>query len=125
MISPDRKWILVWGPDHVLDLVDASSGKIAHVYSGTARIEKVIIAPDSSACYFVADNTAFMSQNHYDNYVVQLRFPKMEIVKTFRILDFVLGLSLSRDGKRLMIQQGGSDRERLVFLDAASLQPIE
>ncbi|HKP04636.1 MAG TPA: hypothetical protein VJU77_14890 [Chthoniobacterales bacterium] len=125
LISPDRKWILVWGADHVLDLVDTSSGKVAHVYSGTARIEKVIMAPDSSGCYFVADNTAFMSQKHYDNYVVKLRFPEMEIVKTFRILDFVLGVSLSPDGKRLMVQQGESDQERLVLLDVASLKSIE
>jgi WD40 repeat protein len=124
-ISPDRKWILVWGSDRWLDLVDAASGKLVHNYQGPARISKVLMMPDSSGCYVVFDNSAFMTQNHHDHYVIKLGFPELAILKTFRILDFVLDVFLSPDGKRIMVQQGGSDRERLVFLNADTLQPIE
>ena len=124
-ISPDRKWILAWGADRRLDLFDAATGKLANNYPGPAVIEKVMMAPDSSGCFVVFDNTAFLLQNHHDHYVVKLSFPDLKITGSLRILDYVLNPSLSRDGKRLMIQQGTSDQERLVFFDAATLKPLD
>lgn len=124
-VSPDRKWILTWGADRRLDLFDAGSGKLASNYPGSATISKVIMAPDSSGCYVVFDNTAFLLQGHHDNYVVKLSFPELKITETLRVTDYLLNTSLSPDGKRLMLQQGGTDQERLLFFDAATLKPIE
>jgi hypothetical protein len=73
----------------------------------------------------VFDNTAFLLQNHHDHYVVKLSFPDLKITGSLRILDYILNPSLSRDGKRLMIQQGTSDHERLLFFDATTLKPLD
>lgn len=124
-ISPDRKWILVWGSDRGIDLVDAATGKLATTYSGSARISKLIVAPDSSCCYVLFDNSAFFLQGHHDQYVVKVTFPELKVTESVRVLDFVLSLSLSPDGKRLLLQQGTTDQERLVLFDASSLKAIE
>lgn len=124
-ISPDRKWILAWGADRRLDLFDAATGKLANNYPGPAVIEKVMMAPDSPGCYVVFDNTAFLLQNHHDHYVVKLSFPDLKITGSLRLLDYITNPSLSRDGKRLMIQQGTSDQERLFFYDAETLKPLD
>jgi WD40 repeat protein len=124
-VSPDRKWIVTWGADRRLDLFDAATGKLASNYPGTATISKVIMSPDSSGCYVVFDNTAFLLQGHHDNYVVKLSFPELKITETLRVTDYLLNTSLSADGRRLMLQQGGTDQERLLFFDAATLKPIE
>ncbi len=124
-VSPDRKWILVWGADRGIDLVDGATGKLATTYSGSARISKLIVAPDSSCCYVLFDNTAFFLQGHHDQYVVKLTLPELKVTESVRVLDFVLGVNLSPDGKRLLVQQGMTDKERLVFFDAASLKAIE
>ena len=123
-VSPDRKWILSWGPDRILDLFDAASGKFASGHSGYG-ISKVIIAPDSSACYVVYDNSAFLLQNHYDYYVIKMSFPELKITNSLRILDSVSDTSLSPDGKRLFVLQGMDNQERLLFFDAANLKPLK
>src|SRR3954465_1623802 len=120
LISPDRKWILCWGADRGLDLVEAASGKFVHGFQSAATISKVFFMPDSSGCYVLFDNSAFFLQGHHDNYVVKFSFPEMEMSKSLRILDYVSSVTLSPDGKRLMIQQGDTDHEQLVFFDAAS-----
>jgi WD40 repeat protein len=124
-ISPDGKWILAWGADRRLDLYDAATGKLANNYPGPAAIEKVMMAPDSSGCYVVFDNTAFLLQNHHDHYVVKLSFPELKVTGSLRFLDYILSPALSLDGKRLMVLQGTSDQERLLFYDAATLKPLE
>ncbi len=125
VISPDGKWILVWGADRGLDLVDAASGKFVHGYQSAARISKVLVMPDSSACCVLFDNSVFFLQGYHDNYLVKLSFPEMEITKTLRILDYVLSVSLSPDGEQIMVQQGETDQERLLFFEAESFKPIE
>src|SRR4051812_35136284 len=125
LISPDRKWILCWGADRGLDLVEAASGKFIHGFQSAATISKVFFMPDSSGCYVLFDNSAFFLQGHHDNYVVKFSFPEMEISKSLRILDYVSSVTLSPDGKRLMIQQGDTDHEQLVFFDAASFKAIQ
>lgn len=124
-VAPDEKWILAWGPDRTLNLYEAASGKLAGNNSSSARVSEVIIAPDSSACYVVYDNTALLLQNHHDAYVVKLGFPDLKIANSLRVLDFIQNASLSPDGKRLLVLQGTSDQERLVFFDAANLKPLQ
>jgi WD40 repeat protein len=123
-VSKDQKWIVAWGEDEKIDLVDATSGKVADFYRGPAKIEQVMIAPDSSSCYVVFDNSAFEQEKHYDNYVVRFKLPEMKITHTFRSTDSDPRVSLSPDGKRLMVLQGAADQERVLFLDTATLKPI-
>jgi WD40 repeat protein len=123
-ISPDRKWILSWGADRWLDLSDAATGKLANNYHGPALIEKVMMAPDSSGCYVVFDNTAFLLQGHHDHYIVKLSFPELKITCSLRLLDYILNPSLSPNGKRLLVLQGTSDHERLLVFDADTLKPL-
>jgi WD40 repeat protein len=117
-ISPDRKWILAWGADKRLDLVEVATGKVIGNYAGAAVISKVIMAPDSASCYVV-----FEGAN--DQSMVKLDIPGLKPAQTLSIPDFVLDVSVARDGKRLMLQHGGSDQERVDFYDAATLKPLE
>ena len=122
--SRDHKWLLAWGADRRLDLFDAASGKLASNYPGPATISKVIMLPDSSGCFVVFDNSAFVVQGHYDNYVVKLNFPELNLTESLRSLDFMSNVSLSPDGKRLLVVQGPSEQERVLFFDAATLKPL-
>jgi WD40 repeat protein len=124
-ISPDGKWLLAWGWDKTIELVDAKTGSQAKTYSADAAIKEVIMAPDSSGCYVVFDNTAFLLQGHHDYYVMKFGFPDFEITGSARILDYLLHTSLSPNGRRVMIQQGGTDHQRLLFLDALTLKLVE
>lgn len=124
-VSPDRKWILAWGPDRILDLVDAATGKRAGTLNRSAGISQVMIAPDSSAFYAVYDNSAFFLEKHHDNYIVKLSPPELNITDSLRILDFISTASLSPDGKRLLVLQGSDEQERLLFFDAANLKPLK
>jgi WD40 repeat protein len=124
-VSPDRKWVLVWGADRFVDLVDAATGKLADNYAGPATISKVILSPDSSGCYMVFDNSAFVAQGHYDNYVVKLDFPELNLTESLRSLDFIAHVALSPDGKRLLVVQGGSEQERVLVFDAATLKSLK
>ena len=124
-LSPDKKWILSWGADRMVNLYDAATGKLATGHSASATVSKVMAAPDSLAGYVLYDNSAFLLQKHYDSYVVKLSFPELTITDSLRVFEFVLDSSLSPDGKRLLVLQGASDEERLVFFDAANLKPLE
>lgn len=123
-VSKDQKWIVAWDEDWKINLVDATNGKVADFCRGPAKIEQVMIAPDSSSCYVVFDNSAFDQEKHYDNYVVRFKLPEMEITHTFRSMDSDPDVSLSPDGKRLLVVQGASDQERVLFLDTATLKPL-
>lgn len=125
-ISPDKKWILSWGPDRVLNLYDAATGKLATNQSPAATVSQVMMAPDSSGCYILFENSAFLLQNHHDHYVIKMTFPELTITGSVRILDFVSSISsLSPDGKRLLVIQGTTDQEVLVLLDTANLKPLQ
>lgn len=116
-ISPDRKWIVAWGADKRLDLVDAATGKIASNDQGQSLISRVIVAPDSASCYVI-----FEGAN--DQSLVKLDLPELKVAQTLPVPDFILDASVSRDGKQLMILHGGSDQERLELFDAATLKPL-
>src|SRR5688572_2050966 len=125
-ISPDKKWILSWGPDRTLNLYDAATGKLAANQSPAATVSQVMMAPDSSGCYVLFENSAFLLQNHHDHYVVKINLPELANSASARILDFVSSISsLSPDGKRLLVIQGTTDQERVVFFDTASLKPLQ
>jgi WD40 repeat protein len=125
-VSPDKKWILSWGPNRILHLFDAASGKLAGTFSGSAGVSQVMMAPDSAGCYVVFDNSAFLLQHHHDYYVIKLSFPKLEVTDSLRLLDSVSSISsLSPDGRRLLVIQGTTDQERLLFFDTANLKPLE
>jgi WD40 repeat protein len=124
-ISPDQKWIVSWGPDRRLDSFDAASGKLANNHISSAAISKVMAAPDSSSCFVIFDNTAFLLEGHHDYYVMKMSLPELNITASLRILDYLLSASLSQDGKCVMIQQGTTDQERLLFFHAATLKPLE
>jgi WD40 repeat protein len=123
-LSRDRKWLMAWGADRRLDLFDTATGKLATNYPGPATISKVIMMPDSSGCFVVFDNSAFVVQGHYDNYVVKLDFPELNLTESLRSLDFMSNVSLSPDGKRLLVVQGPSEQERVLFFDATTLKPL-
>jgi WD40 repeat protein len=124
-ISSDQKWLLSWGPDRRLDSFDAASGKLANNYISSAAISKVMTAPDSSSCYVVFDNTAFLLQGHHDYYVMKMGLPELNITNSLRLLDYLLSASLSPDGKRLLILQGTTNQERLLLFDAATLKALD
>jgi WD40 repeat protein len=120
MVSPDGKTLLSWGPDRTLVLQDTQSGKVLGTQSTQARVDKVLMAPDSLGCIVAYDNSTFSLQGHYDNYIARVRFiveedriRNLDFDGTIRVLDFVHSIQLSSDGLRLLIQQGGTDRERL------------
>ena len=124
-VTADRKWLLAWGSDRKFELYDAASGKLAGNQSSSATISKVLLAPDSSGCYVVFDNSAFLVQGHFDQYIVKYEFPEMNLTESLRIVDYILSASLSPDGKRLLAVQGSSEHERILFFDAATLKPLE
>ena len=124
-VTPDRKWLLAWGADRKCDLYDAATGKLAGNQSSAATISKVLLAPDSSGCYIVFDNSAFLVQGHFDQYIVKYEFPEMNLTESLRFVDFIPTASLSPDGKRLLAVQGTSEHERLLVFDAATLKPLE
>jgi WD40 repeat protein len=122
-VSPDRKWILSWGPDRMLNLFDAASGKLASNRSVAAPVSQVMMAPDSSGCYVVFDNSAFLLEKHHDNYIIKLSFPELTITDSRRILESVSRTALSPNGKRLLVLLGMDGR--LLFFDAANLKPLQ
>lgn len=123
-LSPDGKWIVAWGSDRVINLHDAATGKIVAVSPAKAAIMKVLLAPDSSACFVVYDNSTFATENYQDYYVTRLALPDMTVVAAHRSLNFLRGTTLSPDGQRLLFLEGGDDAERLVILDAIKLKPV-
>jgi hypothetical protein len=73
------------------------------------------MAPDSSGCYVVFDNTS----------LVELSFPELKITQSLPITGGAEFISFSPNGKLFVMPQGQGDQERLVFFDAATLKQIE
>jgi hypothetical protein len=72
------------------------------------------MAPDSSGCYV-----------HFENTLVKLSFPDLKITQSLPVTAGAGNIPLSPDGKLFVMPQGEGDQERLVFLDAATLKPLE
>lgn len=121
-ISPDGKWLLSWGSDRSLRLLDAATGAVRGSHSSGAAIAQVVT--EAAGAFVLFDNTAFLLQNHHDFYVVKMDFAELRITHSRRFTEPVQRIALSPDGTRLLIQTGPSDRERLLFLNASDLAPL-
>ena len=124
-VSPDGMEMISWGPDRFITLQDGKTGKYLGGFSAGASVSSVFFAPDSKTCFIVFDNSAFLLQGHYDQYVVRVSLPKMEIGRSIRVLDPIHRTVLSRDGKRMMIIQGRTDHERVRVFDTATMKPLD
>lgn len=124
-VFPNGKWLIAWGPDKKVDLIDAVSGDILKSYSFPVSVRGSMIPPDSSTCYLEVDNSTFLTQGHWDYYLQRLSVPKWEITGSIRVTDFLARRSVSADGRWIVIVQGESDHEGIAVFDATTLKPIE
>ncbi len=124
-IFPNGKWLLAWGPDKKLDLIDAATGKILNTYSSPVSIAEAIIADDSVAFYLNSENTDRAGEGHFENDLQRFSVPEMKITASAHVPDFLLRQTLSLDGRWLMILQGASDSEKVIIFDTATLKPTD
>jgi WD40 repeat protein len=124
-VFPNGKWLIAWGPDKKVDLIDAVSGNILKTHSSPASVAGLMIAPDSSICYLEVDNSVFLGETHWDYYLQRFTIPDLNATGSIRIANFLARRSLSSDGRWIMIVQGESDHERIVVFDAATMKPVE
>jgi WD40 repeat protein len=124
-VFPNGKWLIAWGPDKKVDLIDAVSGNIQKTHSSPASLAGSMIAPDSSICYLEVDNSVFLGETHWDYYLQRFSIPDLNATGSIRIANHLARRSLSSDGRWIMIIQGESDHERIIVYDAASLKPVE
>ncbi len=124
-VSPDGKWLLSHGADRFLTLQDASSGERRGGMSASCHAGDVLFAPDSQSCFVVFDNSAFILEHYYDQYVMRVRLPEMKINGSIRVLDYIHRTELSADGRKLLILQGGTDKERVSVFDTVTMKAAE
>lgn len=124
-VFPNGKWLIAWGPDKQVDLIDAVSGNILKTHSSPASVGGSMIAPDSSICYLEIDNSVFLGETHWDYYLQRFSIPDLNATGSIRIANFLARRSLSSDGRWITIVQGESDQERIVVFDAATTKPVE
>ena len=67
-VFPNGKWLIAWGPDKEIDLIDAATGKVLKTHLAPAAVTEIIIPSDSSSCFIGFDNGAFSTEGHYDSY---------------------------------------------------------
>jgi WD40 repeat protein len=124
-VFPNGKWLIAWGPDKKVDLIDAVSGNVVKSHSSPASIAGSMIPPDSSICYLEIDHGLFLDTSYWDNYLQRLTVPELKTTGSIRIVDFLHRHSISSDGRRIMILQGGDDTKKIVVFDATTMKPIE
>jgi WD40 repeat protein len=123
-VSPDGKWILSWGPDRKLDVIDAKTGKVVGNTSSAAAVTKILFGPEAADCYVVFDNTAFFLQDYHDGYVMKMSLPELDITGSLRTLEFLARVSLSPNGQRLLLVEGKTDQERILVFETERMKPI-
>ena len=123
-VFPNGQWLLAWGADSMLELLDATTGARLKSHSASARIQHVLLAPDAKSCFVVCENSAFLLQGDHDYYVMKFGLPDFAITGSARVLNFLLHAELSPDGRRLLVVQGGSDEERVLIFDTATMEPV-
>lgn len=123
--TPDLKWLLSWGSDRSMRLMDAATGKVATATAFSSHLSQVLPLPDSSGFMAVCDSTSFYLQGYHDHYVVRLSFPELAITHTLRLTEMLHHATLSPDGKKLAVRVGEPEKERLRLYNAETLQPIE
>lgn len=120
------KWLIAWGPDKKIDLIDAVTGKALTTHSSSVAVAGVMIPADSSTCYVGLENTTVAtSEVRYDNSLQRFSVPELQLAGSIPIPDFLLRQSLSRDGRWILTVQGATDNERIVVYDAATMKPVE
>jgi WD40 repeat protein len=125
-LFPNGKWLVAWGPDQKIDLIDAATGKILNTHSSPVGVTGVMVPLDSSTCYVGLENTTVATADvRYDNSLQRFSVPELQIAGAISIPDFLLRPSLSRDGRWLLTVQGATDDERIVIYDAAAMKPVE
>jgi WD40 repeat protein len=124
-ISPDGKWLISWGSDRIVCVLDARTGTVKDSQTFHATISQVLLAPDSTGAILAFDNSTFFLQDHHDHYLVRLRFPQAEVAAVHRFTAQQRHAALSPDGRRLLAIVGEADRERLLLFDASTLKTIE
>ena len=107
-VFPNGKWLVAWGPDKKVDLIDAVSGNILQSYSFPVSVTGSMIPPTPSTCYLEVDNSTFLTQGHWDYYLQRLSVPKWEITGSIRVTDFLARRSVSADGRWIVVVQGES-----------------
>jgi len=123
---PNGKWLLAWGPDKKMDLIDAATGKVLSSYSFPVQVIRVTIAPDSSACYLSwQSDTPAGKDETYDTIVQRLSVPELKATGSASIPDFLAGQSISPDGRMLLALQGGEDEVKIAIFDTATMKQIE
>ena len=121
--SPDGKWLISWGSDRELRLIEPSTGKVVDRFSSNATISRVLFLPDSSGALVVFDNSSFLLQDHHDHYIMRFAFPEMRITHSLRVVKPLISAGLAPDGRSLALIVGQTDHEQLWLYDAANLQP--
>ena len=124
-LFPNGKWLVAWGPDRKINLIDAADGKVLQTHFAPADVSGVVIPADSSSCFVGYDNSAFATEGYYDSYLQRFPVPEFEPKGSIRILDFVAHQAVSPDGRWIIVVQGGSEQERIALFDAATLKPVE
>jgi WD40 repeat protein len=124
-VFPNGKWLVAFGPDQKVDLIDAFSGKILKSYSSPASVASSMIPPDSSICYLEIDHGILLDKNYWDTFLLRLSVPELATTGSIHIVDYLHHNSISSDGRRIMILQGEDDDKRIVIFDATTLKPIE
>ncbi len=125
-LFPNGKWLIAWGPDKKIDLIDAATGKTLASHTSSVAVTGVMIPADSSTCYVGLENTTVAtSEVRYDNSLQRFSVPDLKIAGSVAIPDFLLRQSLSLDGRWILTVQGATDNERIVIYDAATMKPVE
>ena len=123
-VSPDGKWLITWGANRTVAILDSTTGKLKEHLPDRATIRNVLVAPDPGALFILYDNSTFVTAHFHDNYVFRLRLPDLNTLGAFRSFAYLGKTSLSRDGTRLMIQEGRDDDQRLLIFRAENLMPV-
>lgn len=123
-LSPDEKWVLSWGSDRNMRLLKSVKGTLQESGQFNARISQVLMLPDSSGCLVTFDNTAFLTQDYYDHYVVKLGFPDLEPKQSLRVTEPMSDATLSPDGRRFLVFVGKTDQERVRVYETADFKQI-
>jgi WD40 repeat protein len=139
-VFSNGKWLLAWGPDKKIDLIDAATGKILNTCSSLTPVSEAMIPGNSASCYIRSEKIDIdreslharapfeevaSADNHFDSVLRRFSVPDMKVTTSTRLPDFILRQSLSPDGLWLVALQGVTDKEKVVLFDATTLKPIE
>ncbi len=124
-VFPNGKWLLAWGPDKRINLIDGVTGKTVDTYFSSVSLTSTLLPADSSIFFLAFDSSPFSTEVYYDNYLQRFSVPKLKVTGTIRTSDTTLQQSLSPDGRWIMILKGDTGQERIVVFDAATMKPVE